>query len=182
MCFSEGSEQLQSNAETALGFYTKSTCSCWTSTLGQSTPQTVLKSFSAGVAYRKSMHLRQKTHKRVEASWWTLASVRSAVYLKQAAPGSSWIRTLAVHFELLIETGNCVTACQSQVLLLDILWSDEGRIPMQPTAVLVTCAYRTFSSIKRWAVEAKGDVCFWRSRARALSFLDVLGFIWIRSP
>lgn len=159
MCFSEGSEQLESNAETALGFYTKSTCSCWTSTLGQSTPQTVLKSFSAGVAYRKSMHLRQKTHKRVEASWWTLA----------------------VHFELLIETGNCVTACQSQVLLLDILWSDEVRIPMQPTAVLVTCAHRTFSSIKRWAGEAKGDVCFWRSRARALSFLDVLDFIWIRS-
>lgn len=27
-CFSEGSEQLESNAETALGFYTKSKCSC----------------------------------------------------------------------------------------------------------------------------------------------------------
>lgn len=70
--------------------------------------------------------------------------VRSIVYLKQAAPESSWITTLAVHLELLIETSNHVTACQSQVFLLDILWSDEVQIPMEPTAVLVTCAHCTF--------------------------------------
>lgn len=107
MCFSEGSEQRESNAETALSFYTKGICSCWASALGESTPQTMLKSFSTDLTHRKSMHLRKKTHKRVKASWWTLASVRSAVYLKQAAPESSWIRTLAVHFQLLTETGDC---------------------------------------------------------------------------
>lgn len=144
MCFSEGSGQLESNAETALGFYTISMCSCWASAPGQATPQTTLKSFSRGFAHRKSMHLGQKTHQRDKASWWTLARFRSAVYLKQAAPESSWIRTLAVHFELLIETGNCVTACPGQVFLLDILWSDEIQIPVQPTAVPVTCAYCTF--------------------------------------
>lgn len=94
MCFSEGSEKRESNAETALSFYTKGICSCWASALGESTPQTMLKSFSTDLTHRKSMHLRKKTHKRVKASWWTLASVRSAVYLKQAAPENSWIRTL----------------------------------------------------------------------------------------
>lgn len=143
-CFSEGSEQLESNAETALGFYTKSIFSCWASAPGQFTPQSTLKSFSRDIAHRKSMHLRQKIHKRVKVSWWALASVRSAVNLTQAAPGSSWIRTLAIHFELLTEIGNCVTACQGPALLLDVLWSDEVWIPVQPTAVLVTCAYRTF--------------------------------------
>lgn len=57
-----------------LSFYTKSICSCWASALGQSPPQTMLKSCSTDLTHRKSMHLRQKTHKRVRASWWTLGS------------------------------------------------------------------------------------------------------------
>lgn len=101
----------------------------------------LLKSFSTDIAHRKSMHWRQKTHKRVKASWWTLASVRSAVYLKQAAPGSSWIRTLAVHFELLIETGNCMSGPSPPAGHPKV---DEVQIPVQPAAVLVTCACCTF--------------------------------------
>lgn len=131
-----------------LSFYTKSICSCWASALGQSPPQTMLKSFSTDLTHRKLMHLRQKTHKRVRASWWTLGSVRSAVSLRQAAPESSWIRTVAVHLEPLTETGDCVTACQGQILLLDILCSDEVQIPVQPIAVLVTCAYCTLPLLR----------------------------------
>lgn len=163
-----------------LSFYTKSICSCWASALGQSPPQTMLKSCSTDLTHRKSMHLRQKTHKRVKASWWTLISVRSAVSLRQASPESSWIRTLAVHLEPLTETGDCHSMSGPNPPL------GHPMVRWSPNSSATNCSpydlcILYLSPIKRWAVEAKRDVCFWRSRARALFFLDFLGFIWIRT-